>query len=35
MMSNAGCRIFLKVNRPSKDLLEGFRGLPVAKEILI
>ena len=29
-MSNAGCRIYLKVNRPSKDLVEGFRGLPVA-----
>jgi RraA family protein len=29
-MSNTGCRIFLKVNRPSKNLVEGFRGLPVA-----
>lgn len=29
-MSNAGCRVFLKVNRPSKELVEGFRGLPVA-----
>lgn len=29
-MSNVGCRIFLKVNRPSKDLVEGFRGIPVA-----
>jgi Demethylmenaquinone methyltransferase len=29
-MSNAGCRIFLKINRPNKELVEGFRGLPVA-----
>jgi RraA family protein len=29
-MSNAGCRVFLKINRPSKELVEGFRGLPVA-----
>lgn len=29
-MSNTGCRIFLKVTRPSKNLVEGFRGLPVA-----
>lgn len=29
-MSNAGCRIYLKVNRPDKELVEGFRGLPVA-----
>lgn len=29
-MSNAGCRIFLKVNRPNKELVEGFKGLPVA-----
>lgn len=29
-MSNAGCRIFLKVNRPDKELVEGFKGLPVA-----
>ncbi|MDU4960350.1 MAG: RraA family protein [Sporomusaceae bacterium] len=29
-MSNAGFRIFKKVNRPSKDLIEQFRGLPVA-----
>lgn len=29
-MSNSGCRIFLKVNRPSKGLVEGFKGLPVA-----
>ncbi|WP_231881847.1 RraA family protein [Anaerosporomusa subterranea] len=30
MMSNAGCRIFLKVNRPSRNLVEGFKGIPVA-----
>lgn len=29
-MSNTGCRIFLKVNRPAKELVEGFKGLPVA-----
>ncbi len=29
-MSNAGCRIFLKMNRPSRELVEGFKGLPVA-----
>ena len=29
-MSNAGCRIFLKVNRPKQELVEGFKGLPVA-----
>ncbi len=29
-MSNVGCRVFLKVNRPSKELVEGFKGLPVA-----
>lgn len=29
-MSNAGCRIYLKINRPSKELVEGFKGLPVA-----
>jgi len=29
-MSNAGCRIFLKINRPDKELIEGFKGLPVA-----
>jgi RraA family protein len=29
-MSNAGFRIFKKVNRPSKELIEQFRGLPVA-----
>jgi len=29
-MSNAGCRVFLKVNRPSKELVESFKGLPVA-----
>lgn len=29
-MSNAGCRVFLKINRPSKELVEGFRGLPAA-----
>ena len=29
-MSNAGCRIFLKMDRPSRELVEGFKGLPVA-----
>lgn len=29
-MSNAGCRIFLKVNRPDKELVNSFTGLPVA-----
>jgi len=29
-MANAGFRIFKKVNRPDKELLEQFRGLPVA-----
>ncbi|SCM82050.1 Dimethylmenaquinone methyltransferase [uncultured Sporomusa sp.] len=29
-MSNAGCRIFLKINRPDRELLEGFSGIPVA-----
>jgi RraA family protein len=29
-MSNAGCRIFLKVNRPDRELVDSFAGLPVA-----
>ena len=29
-MSNAGFRIYKKVNRPDKELIEQFRGLPVA-----
>ena len=29
-MPNAGFRIFKKINRPSKELVEQFRGLPVA-----
>lgn len=29
-MSNAGFRIFTKVDRPDGQLVEGFRGLPVA-----
>lgn len=29
-MSNAGCRVFLKIKRPSRELVEGFKGLPVA-----
>lgn len=29
-MSNTGFRIFSKINRPSKELVEGFRGMPVA-----
>ena len=29
-MSNVGCRIFTEVPRPPKELVERFRGLPVA-----
>lgn len=29
-MSNTGCRIYKKINRPAKELVEGFAGLPVA-----
>jgi len=29
-MSNVGCRIFLKVDRPDAALVNGFKGLPVA-----
>ncbi|MDR2005886.1 MAG: RraA family protein, partial [Acidaminococcales bacterium] len=29
-MSNAGFRIFKKIHRPDKDIIEKFRGLPVA-----
>lgn len=29
-MSNIGCRIFTDIPRPSKELVERFRGLPVA-----
>jgi len=29
-MSNVGCRVFMKINRPNKELVEGFRGIPVA-----
>jgi RraA family protein len=29
-MSNAGLRIFTKINRPSKELLDSFANLPVA-----
>lgn len=29
-MSNVGFRIFAVVNRPGKELVEGFKGLPVA-----
>lgn len=29
-MSNIGCRIYTKINRPSKDLLEEFKGIPVS-----
>jgi RraA family protein len=29
-MSNVGCRVYLKINRPGKELVEGFKGLPVA-----
>ncbi len=29
-MANIGCRIYTKINRPAKELVEGFKGLPVA-----
>ncbi|MFD0682262.1 MULTISPECIES: RraA family protein [unclassified Paenibacillus] len=29
-MSNAGFRIYTKINRPSSDLVQSFKGLPVA-----
>ncbi|MDA8227442.1 MAG: RraA family protein [Desulfitobacterium hafniense] len=29
-MSNVGFRIFTKIHRPSKELVDGFKGLPVA-----
>jgi len=29
-MSNVGFRIYTKIQRPSKELIEGFRGVPVA-----
>lgn len=29
-MSNVGCRIFTKINRPKKELVEKFRNIPVA-----
>ena len=29
-MSNVGCRIYTEIPRPSKELVEQFRGLPVA-----
>ena len=29
-MSNIGCRIFTDINRPPVELIEKFRGLPVA-----
>jgi RraA family protein len=29
-MSNVGLRIYTKINRPSKTLIEGFAGLPVS-----
>lgn len=29
-MSNVGFRIYTKIERPSKELIEGFRGVPVA-----
>ena len=29
-MSNIGCRIYTEINRPEKELIERFRGLPVA-----
>jgi len=29
-MSNVGFRIYTKINRPSRELVEKFKGLPVA-----
>lgn len=29
-MTNTGFRIYTKINRPSSDLVEGFKGIPVA-----
>ena len=29
-MSNTGCRIYTKINRPDKKLIELFKGIPVA-----
>lgn len=29
-MANIGCRIYTNINRPAKELVEGFRGIPVA-----
>ena len=29
-MSNVGCRVFLKIDRPNAELVNGFKGLPVA-----
>lgn len=29
-MANIGCRIYTKINRPAKELVEGFKGIPVA-----
>lgn len=29
-MSNIGCRIFTEIQRPSREIVEGFKGIPVA-----
>lgn len=29
-MANIGCRIYTKINRPAKELIDGFKGIPVA-----
>lgn len=29
-MSNIGCRIYTKINRPDQELMDSFKGLPVA-----
>lgn len=29
-MANVGCRIYTKINRPAKELVEGFKDIPVA-----
>lgn len=29
-MSNVGCRVFLKIHRPDRDIVKQFQGLPVA-----
>lgn len=29
-MSNLGCRVFTKINRPNREMVEAFAGIPVA-----